>query len=357
MVSYAVIMAGGTGTRLWPLSRRENPKQNHALIGERTMFQNSVDRLVPLFGTQRIFIVAGEAQTSKLAQQMPEIPPENYIIEPEGRGTAPCIGLAAAHIRKRDQNAVMVVVTADHYIKDVERFQRVLKAAIKVSERGHLVTLGVTPTYPSTGYGYIKHGEKLYDIYGFPVFRVDRFIEKPEKDIATQMLQSGDHSWNSGMFIWRIDRIMKEFQSQMPELYNQLSKISEALGNSSYERVLVETWSGVEKQTIDYGVMEGSSNVVVIPLEMGWSDIGSWSSFARLLPSDDNHNVVIGNHIEIDTSNSLIFGRRRLIATIGLEDIIIVDTDDALLVCPKKHDQKVREIVNKLGQESLKKFL
>ncbi len=357
MISYAVIMAGGTGTRLWPLSRLEKPKQTHALIGERTMFQNTVDMISPLFGFERILVVSEESQTSLLARQLPEIPADNYIIEPEGRGTAPCIGLAAIHIWRRDPNAVMVVVTADHYIKDVEGFQRVLKAAMEIAEKGHLVTLGIPPTHPSTGFGYIEHGEKLYEAYGSPVFRVNGFTEKPDQDSAIQMVKRGGYYWNSGIFIWRISGIMEEFRLQMPDLYNNLTRIGEAIGSSTYDEILDDTWSGVGKQTIDYGVMEGAADVVVIPSEIGWSDIGSWSSLASLLPGDENENVVVGDHIGLGTSGSLIFGGRRLIATIGLEDMVVVDTDDALLVCPKRHDQKVREIVDMLKQGGRQDFI
>jgi mannose-1-phosphate guanylyltransferase len=341
-------MAGGVGTRLWPLSRRDNPKQLHMLIGERTMFQESVDRLLPLFGYERILIVTGQDLVSKMSEQVPEIPSENFIIEPEGRGTAPCIGLAAIHVEARDPNSIMVVVTADHFIRDVELFRKVIGASIKAAERGHLVTLGIMPTYPSTGYGYIKQGERLHEIGGFDVFKVDRFVEKPDEITALQMLRASYYSWNSGMFVWQVDSIMREFRSQMSELFGQLAEIRKYLGGPEYFENLIDVWAKVEKESIDFGVMEGAKDVVVIPLEMGWSDIGSWSSLADLLVSVDEDNVVLGNHFGIETKGSLIWGGSRLVATIGLEDMIIVDTNDVLFICPKTQDQKVRQLVNEI---------
>ena len=219
---------------------------------------------------------------------------------------------------------------------------------MKVAEKGHLVTLGIMPTYPSTGYGYIKQGERLHKIGGFEVVRVDEFLEKPDENTALQMLRAGSYSWNSGMFVWKVDRIMKEFRTQMFELYGQINEIRKYLGSYDYSENLIDVWAKVKNQSIDYGIMEGAQDIVVIPLEMGWSDIGSWSSLAGLLMSVDEGNVVLGNHISIETKDSLVWGGSRLIATIGLEDMIIVDTNDVLFICPKTKDQKVRQLVKKI---------
>ena len=321
------------------------------------MFQQSIDRLLPIFGYQRIFVVAGKEHIEQLSKQVDDIPTENYIIEPYGKGTAPCIGLAAIHIAKRDPKSIMVVVTADHYIKNVEHFQNILNTAIDVAEKDHIVTLGISPSYPSTGYGYIEQIDEIDYTSDIQVFKVKRFLEKPNEENATLMVKSGNYSWNSGMFIWKIDRIKEEFKKQMPRLYKQLIKISNSIDKSNYDNLIKETWSEVERQTIDYGVMEGAKDVVVIPSEIGWSDIGSWTSLASLLDSDENDNVNVGNNINIDTFRSLIYGGKRLITTIGLEDIIIVDTDDALLVCTKKSDQKVRDIVAKIREQGLEEYL
>ncbi|MBC7225937.1 MAG: NTP transferase domain-containing protein [Thermoflexales bacterium] len=345
---YALIMAGGGGTRLWPLSRRSRPKQALTLVGERTMFEHAVDRIASLFQPEEIFVVTGEEHLETLLFQAPELPRQNFLLEPVGQGTAPAIGLGAVHLRRRDPQAVMVVLTADHFIRDVETFRRALAAAAEVAEKGHLVTLGITPSFPSTGFGYIQQGEQLYEVDGFAVFRALRFTEKPTAETAFRMVESGLYTWNSGMFIWRVDRILEEFARQMPDLYDVLMQIDAVLDTPAYEPTLRRLWPELSPQSIDYGVMEGAQDVVVIPVDIGWSDVGNWSSMREILPADADGNVVVGEHVGIETRNSIIFGGRRLIATIGLEDMIIVDTDDALLICPLEREQDVREMVQRL---------
>ncbi len=347
---YALIMAGGGGTRLWPLSRRARPKQALTLVGERTMFEHAVDRIAPLFQPEEIFVVTGEEHLESLLLQAPELPRQNFLVEPVGQGTAPAIGLGAVHLRRRDPQAVMVVLTADHFIRDVETFRRALTAAAQVAEKGHLVTLGITPSFPSTGFGYIQQGEQLYEVDGFAVFRAMRFTEKPSPETAFQMVESGLYTWNSGMFIWRVDRIMEEFARQMPDLYDVLMQIDGVLGTPAYEPTLARLWPELVPQSIDYGVMEGAQDVVVIPVDIGWSDVGNWSSMREILPADADGNVVVGEHVGLETRNTIVFGGRRLIATIGLEDMIIVDTDDALLICPVEREQEVREVVRRLRE-------
>jgi mannose-1-phosphate guanylyltransferase len=354
---YALIMAGGGGTRLWPLSRRARPKQALTLVGERTMFEHAVDRIASLFQPEEIFVVTGEEHLESLLLQAPELPRANFLLEPVGQGTAPAIGLGAVHLRRRDPQAVMVVLTADHFIRDVERFRRVLTAAAQVAEKGHLVTLGITPSFPSTGFGYIQQGEQLYEVDGFAVFRALRFTEKPSPETAFQMVESGLYTWNSGMFIWRVDRIMEEFARQMPDLYDVLMQIDAVLGTPAYEPTLRRLWPELSPQSIDYGVMEGARDVVVIPVDIGWSDVGNWSSMREILPADADGNVVVGEHVGLDTRNTIVFGGHRLIATIGLEDMIIVDTDDALLICPLDREQDVREMVRQLREMGRKDVL
>ena len=354
---YALIMAGGSGTRLWPLSRRNRPKQVLKLVGDRTMFEHAVDRIVSLFGPERIFVVTGAEHLATLSAQAPELPPLNFIIEPEGRGTAPAIGLGAIHLRQQDPGAIMAVLTADHFIKDTARFRQVLSAAAQLAADGHLVTLGIKPSSPSTGYGYIKQGESLGVVEGFPVFDVEQFTEKPSAEVATQMVESGEYSWNSGMFIWRVDRILDEFQRQMPEFYRQLIELEATLGTPDDEPTLNCIWPQVARQTIDYGVMEGAENVVVIPVDIGWSDIGSWASLLELLPADEDGNIVFGPHLGIDTHDTLAFGGKRLIATVGVKGMVIVDTEDALLICSKQREQEVREIVNRLSKNGNSQWL
>jgi mannose-1-phosphate guanylyltransferase len=346
---YAVILAGGSGTRLWPLSRRNYPKQALKLVGERTMFQYAVQRIRAIFPPERIMVVTLARHAAILMEQVPELPAQNFILEPEGRGTAPAIGLAAIHIASQDPDGCMVILTADHFISKTEHFCEVLAAAEKVAD-GRLVTLGIQPSNASTGFGYIQQGALAGVENGFPFYTVERFTEKPDLATARQMLESGEYSWNSGMFVWQASRILKEFQTQMPEFFAQLMEVNLVLGTPAYRAMMERVWPQVSKETIDYGVMEGASDVVVIPVDIGWTDIGSWGSLFNLLPADAEENVFVGPHVEIDTTNTLIFGDKRLVAVMGVKDLVIVDTEDVLMVCSREREQDVKALVELLKQ-------
>ncbi len=355
---YAVIMAGGGGTRLWPLSRKARPKQFLRLVEERSLFQMAVDRLKGLFDPGHILVVTVKEQADELRNQCPEIPAENYILEPKPRGTASVVGLAAVALRRRDPQAVMAILTSDHFIGNVEGFQQHLSAAYEVAQKGYLVTLGIAPTFPATGYGYIQRGEKVGAFKGLDAYCAVSFKEKPDKSQAKAMLAAGDHTWNSGMFIWRLDRILEEFASQMPDLDGTLKAIGEAWGSPAGAETLARLWPEIKPETIDYGVMEGAKQVAVIPAAgLGWSDVGSWDSLFEVLPTDEGGNLVMGGqHIGLDTRRSLIYvgQEHRLIVTIGVEDLVVVDTGDVLLVCHKDQAQRVRQVVDELkktGQE------
>jgi mannose-1-phosphate guanylyltransferase len=356
MANYAVIMAGGSGTRLWPLSRQHRPKQALQLIGSRTLFQHAIDRLAPLFPPDRILVVTRREHAVLLMEQAPELPPDNFVIEPESRGTAPAIGLAAIHLRRIDPQASMAVLTADHHIARVEDFLQALRAAAQIAGAGYLVTLGIQPAYPSTGFGYIHHGQRL-DAADLAAFRVERFVEKPDLEEAKAMLNSGDYSWNSGMFVWRVDRILQEFAQHMPDLYRQLNEVAATQSTAVYEATLSQVWPRVTKQTIDYGVMEQADRVAVIPVDIGWTDVGSWGSLWSVLPADRDGNITVGAHVAINTHDTLTFSGRRLIATIGVQNMVIVDTDDAVLVCPREQEQAVRDLVDQLKRENLQAWL
>ena len=357
MAVYAVVMAGGTGTRLWPVSRSDNPKQLIKLMGGQSLFQVTLERLEPIFKPENTLVVAGPGLVPKLRGQAPDVPSRNFIVEPVGRGTAPCIGLAAVHVLKRDPGGVMAVLPADHYVSDVDGFNEVMRASCLVAEEGHLVTLGISAAYPSTGYGYIKQGARLCEVGGVTVYRVERFVEKPGERAAADMLVEGGYAWNSGMFVWRADRIMEEFMKHMPSLYSSLACILRGVGTPSYESILREAWHTVSAETIDYGVMEKADDVVTIPSDIGWSDIGSWSSLKKHLEEDEDQNALRGDAVLMQTSGSMVYGGKRLIATIGLNDMLIVDTEDALLVCRLKDDQKIKDLVNKLKNEKRSEFL
>jgi len=356
-VFYPLIMAGGTGTRLWPLSRRKYPKQALNLDGERTLIQHAVGRLTPQFPPEQIFIITRQEHVAPLSAQVPDLPIENFIVEPEGRGTGPAIGLAAVHLQQRDPDGVMAVLTADHLISETDHFRQALLAAEKAARDGYLVTLGIKPTSPSTGYGYVQQGDPLSTPGGFQVFQAERFIEKPEADTAQQMVDSGIFSWNSGMFIWQLKRIMAEFQQQMPDFYEKLLVVKSAIDTPDYEQTLSQVWPTIQKETIDYGVMEGAHDVAVIPVDIGWSDVGSWASLFDVLPADEDGNRVVGQHAGIDTRDTLVIGSKRLIATIGLEGLIIIDTADALLVCTREREQDVRAMVKLLENEGKQELL
>ncbi len=354
---YAVIMAGGSGTRMWPYSRQDHPKQALKIVGDRSMFQYAVERIASVFPSERIFVVTRARHAPILMDQMPELPDKNFILEPEGRGTAPAIGLAAIHLLHKDPDASMAILTADHYILNVERFCQVLTAAKRCATDGSMVTLGIQPTSASTGFGYIKQGSSLGEKNGFTYYAVQEFIEKPDSATALQMVVSGNYSWNSGMFIWQVNRIMEEFERQMPEFIAQLTTVRAALGTPDYQLVLEQVWPEVENQSIDYGIMEGAHQVIVLPVDIGWTDIGSWGSLFEILPPDEYQNVAVGQHIGINTRRSLVLANKRLVATLGVEDLIIVNTDDALLVCSRDCEQDVKAIVDQLKIERKTNFV
>jgi mannose-1-phosphate guanylyltransferase len=350
---YAVIMAGGGGTRLWPLSRKTQPKQLLKIGSERSLFQMAVDRLEGLFPFERIFIVTVAEQAVLLQAQCPQIPTENYLIEPLPRGTASVVGMAAVALQKQDPQAVMAVLTADHFIQNLTGFQKLLKAGYQAANQGYIVTLGIQPTFPATGYGYIQRGENLGKLDGgLDFFRVLRFKEKPDEIQAAKMVASGDHDWNSGMFIWRVDRILDEMTRLMPELAASLEKIRAAWRDTQPREVIQQVWPGIKPETIDYGIMEHAQKVASIPApDLGWNDVGSWDSLFEVLPADENGNIILAkNYIGIDTKNSLVVGEqgRKLITLIGAENLIIVETDDAVLICKRDNSQKVKDLVNLL---------
>jgi len=355
---YAVIMAGGSGTRLWPLSRKSQPKQSLRLIGDRTMFQHAVDRLSPLFTPDRIFVVTNAQMAAVLMPQAPELPAANFILEPAARDSAPAAGLAAVHLLKRDPDAMMVILTADHYIVDTAQFRAVLAATEQVASDGTIVTLGVKPAYPATGFGYIQLGAAQEIVDGFRVYRSGGFTEKPDLRTAVRFVEEGRYAWNSGMFIWRADRLLAEFQAQLPEIHVALTRIGAAIATPHAARVLAEVWPDIRKTSIDFGIMEHAQRVSVIPVDIGWSDIGSWGALLDVLPGDEQGNVCVdGTLLALDTHGGYVRSEGRLVATIGLKDIIIVDTPDVLLVCPRSRAEEVKDLVGRLAAESKVEYL
>lgn len=347
---YALIMAGGSGTRLWPRSRGAHPKQFLDLISPSTMLQEARNRLEPLIPSERILIATNASYTDTVAAQVPDIPRANILGEPEGRGTAAAIGLAAAHLHRRSPDAVMAVLTADHLITRPAEFRAALDAAAEVASDDWLVTLGIQPSYPETGYGYIQRGQAITAGAPRPAYRVVGFTEKPPRAEAEQYLLGGLHSWNSGMFIWRARRILAEMEHQLPDLAAGLKEIEASIGGPDAESTLQRVWPTLPRTTIDYGIMEHADRVAVIPVDIGWNDVGSWASVYDVLAKDERGNVVVGEHLTTDTTGSLIYSPHRLVATAGLKDLVIIDTGDALLILPRERSQDVKDLVAQLQQ-------
>lgn len=352
---YGVIMAGGGGTRFWPLSRQAMPKQLLNLSGKDLMVNETITRIEPVIKKEDIFIVTNKVQAEKMKEVVVEGVKESHILsEPSARNTAACIGYAAMEILKKHGDGIMCVFPSDHYIKKQTEFVQVLENAVKVAEKeDKLVTIGITPTFPCTGYGYIKYDSSESGT----AKKVIEFVEKPNLEKAEEYLASGDYAWNSGMFIWKASTIMNNFEKYLPKVYEDLQKIGKAMGTEQEQSVIEEIYPGIESISIDYGIMERSEDVKIIPGEFGWNDVGSWDTLGVLYDADENGNVIVGNQINIDTKDCISFSKKRLITTVGVENLIIVETDDAIMVCDKSRAQDVKLIVEQLKEEGKKEYL
>ncbi len=354
-------MAGGVGTRFWPRSREKFPKHLLEIIGKGSMLQNTVKRLETVVTPENVFVVTNRLQRAHVVKQLPLVPEENIIVEPVGRNTAPCIALAAYHVRRVDPTAVMVVLPADHLIQDVEEFRRVLNLAIEVADQSRsLLTVGIKPTHPETGYGYIQMDseegpENPYRSRG--VMRVQSFAEKPNLQTAERFIASGDFLWNSGMFVWRTDVILGQLERLLPDMTNELAKVDKVIACPQYQSTLELSYGMIRGISIDYGVMEKAERVYVIPGSFGWNDLGSWDEVARVSGKDDSGNTITGTVIQKDTKNSYIFSPGKVVAAIGIEDFIVVNTDDALLICRKGRSQEVKEISDYLKRKQMSDYL
>ena len=356
---YAVILAGGGGTRLWPMSRANFPKQMLPLVEEHSMFKVSVERLAPLFTPEQIYVVTGRKFVEAMRADAPSIPAENFLVEPSARNTAPAAALAAAVIYKRDPQATIVLLTADHHIADKDKFRGVLTAANKLAQDDYIVTLGISPSLPSTGFGYIRRGDPLREIDGFSGYHSLGFTEKPDAATAIRFITSGDYSWNSGMFIWRADRALREFEQYQPEIYHAMESLQASVGTPDYEAKLNEVWEQVPKVAIDTAVMEKTERMAVIPVDIGWSDVGSWEALFDVLDLDTDGNCFKGSapsRLVIDTKNTLIYSDK-LTVTIGVEDLVVVDTPDALMICKKERTQDVKKVVDMLREMKHETYL
>jgi len=355
----ALIMAGGEGTRFWPLSRKDHPKQFLKLNdNQKTMLQETVERINELVPLEQVFIATNEAYQKAIKKQLDGIPEENIIVEPMKRNTAACIGLSSVVIEDKYPGSTMIVLPADHLIKDQKRFVDILRKSIMTAATGkNLVTIGIEPTHPETGYGYIHFGDQLHTIDGDQVFEVRNFTEKPDLSTAKEFLEEGTYLWNSGMFIWQLSSILANIETHLPEMYESLERIKDALGTDLSQKVIKDEFEKMQSVSIDYGIMEKADDIFVIPGSFGWDDLGSWPALERVKKVDADGNVVIGKHYGIDTTNSIIHSPNKVVTTIGLDDVVIVDTEDAILICDKKRAQEVKEIRNILEAEGLEDCL
>jgi len=355
---YAVILAGGVGSRFWPKSSSSNPKQFLQIFGDKSLLQTTAGRVRPLIRQDSVYVVTNDRYFDKIREQLPELPPENLIIEPEARETAAGIGLAAIRLARRDPDAIMAVLPSDHFIGSEQDFRRCLSWAAEFARNNKmLVTFGIRPTEPKTGYGYIKMDRLLLNDNGRRAYQVAEFTEKPDFDRALRFLQSGKYLWNSGMFVWRVNTILQAYRRHMPEMYRQLAHIYEILGTPEEKDVIAQTYGKMEKLSVDYAIMEKADNVAVIPADFAWDDVGSWRSVERFLTHDNSGNIVNGLHVGIDTGRCIIESEDLLIATIGVRDLLIVQSDRSILVADKERDQEIKELVRRIEKRNLREFL
>lgn len=347
MKKTVLIMAGGRGERFWPRSRKNLPKQFLSLTDDgKTMIQLTVERILPLVNMEDIYIATNRDYKALVQQQLPDIPDENIICEPIGKNTAPCIGLGAIHMQRKYGDAIMMVLPSDHLIKYASIFVNTLADACEVAEQGeNLVTLGITPDSPETGYGYIKF---VPDHTLGRAFAVDRFVEKPNWETAKAYVASEQYFWNSGMFIWKVSTILNNIKMYLPETFAGLERIREAIGTELQNDVLEKEFYAFESESIDYGIMEKANNIYILTGSFGWDDVGSWLAVERIKTSNEFGNVINGNVVTVNTKNSIIQGGEKLIATVGLQDVIVVDTDDALLICAKDSAGDIKKVLENL---------
>lgn len=353
---YGVILAGGSGTRFWPLSRERFPKQLLSIVGEGTLLQQTFERLIQHISPKNMTVVTNDVQAEPIRLQLNQWKDDlvdNIILEPEGRNTAPAIALTALQLLHRDPEAVMVVVPADHVVTAPKKFMRAVKFATKLAEQGHLVTFGIHPSRPETGYGYIQPNKRkrLRTQGTFVGYSVARFVEKPDITTAKRYCRSGNYFWNSGIFVWKAATILEELTLQQPVLSKLLKSLERRIGTPEFPISLRKAYAKMPSLSIDHAVMEHSARSAVVPVDFGWSDVGSWGSLEEVASLDKDGNVRNGNIIDIDSKNSVLFADRRVVATIGLDNMVVVDTPDATLVCSKDRAQDVKAIVNLLKKQ------
>lgn len=354
-----LIMAGGAGTRFWPLSRKEKPKQFLNLTDQNmSMLQSTVDRVKEMVEIERVFIATNNLYVDKITEQLPELPEENIIVEPCKRNTAPCIGLASLYIERKYPDSTMVVLPSDHVVEDTESFKNILNSAASYANKGeNIVTLGIKPDKPETGYGYIHLGDKVQEVEDNSVYKVQEFTEKPNLEKATRFFEDGKYYWNSGMFVWKTETILNKLKEHLPEIYNNLKEISRSIGKQDESEVIDEKFSCMNNISIDYGVLEKEKDIFVIPADFGWNDVGSWTALSEINEVDENNNLINSDHVGMDTNDSIIYSKDKLVTSIGVDNLIIVNTEDAILVCNKDNAQDVKKLRKLLKDKGFDNYL
>jgi len=347
MEKYAVVMAGGVGSRFWPRSRKTLPKQLLNLFGEFTMIQETVNRLNGFIDTDKIFVITNKVQKALIEEQLPQIPKNNIVAEPVGRNTAPCVALAAAIISEINDEAVIITLPADHLIIDAQKFRQSIQTAAEFAYQSKgLVTFGIEPTRPDTGYGYINFDK---DEIKPQVHRVKKFVEKPNLETAKLYLSSGEYLWNSGMFIWRTDVVLDEIKQHLPEMFRSIKLLNKDLSSSNFYNELDDIYPGLQSISIDFGIMEKSDKVYLVKSNFDWNDVGSWESAYELNKKDENRNAIIGDVFNAGSKDSYIYSPDKFTAVVGMDDVIVINTKDALLVCNRNNVQDVRKVVDFLA--------
>ena len=357
---FAVLLAGGVGTRFWPMSRKAYPKQLLNFNGSKSMLQRTYDRIKALMPSENILIITSKELKKPIEKQLPNLPKENIIGEPVGKNTAPCIGLAAKVIEKKaNENEVMIILPADHLVSNVAKFRKTIKVGVNYAKKNDsLITLGIPPTYPETGYGYIQVDENISSKKQKEVYKVKTFAEKPNFETAERFIKSGDFFWNSGIFIWSVKSILREIDEHLPELGADLKLIGKYVGKQKFRRALADMYSRTKSVSIDYGIMEVAKNVNVIKSDFQWNDLGSWEAVYKISNKDKHGNVVLSKkEILVDSKNNYFYSPKKLIAAVDVEGLVIVDMDDAILICSKEKSQQVKVIVDYLNRKKMKSYL
>ncbi|MCX6089126.1 MAG: mannose-1-phosphate guanylyltransferase [Candidatus Atribacteria bacterium] len=339
-MAIALIMAGGKGERLWPLSRSERPKQFSSLFN-RTFFQMTVERITPFVGQNGVYAVAQAQHCSEILREIPFLGREHLIVEPIGKNTAPSIGLSALHIARRNPEEIMIVLPADHLIQKEDHFRDLLFWGCELAQMDYLVTLGIRPSTPHTGYGYIHCGDPCEQSNQIPAYRVLQFTEKPDTETAKRYCAEGTYFWNSGIFLWKAQVILEEMEKYLPQLFAGLSEIKKHIGKPDEQAITRDVFQNLDALSIDYGVMEKSKRVVMIPADIGWNDMGSWEALGDIFQKDDFQNAFSGKYLGIDSQGCIICNQKPVI-TYGVDDLVIVERDDIILVLPKKRSQEVK---------------